>query len=70
VVKVHRELGPGSNLMKDGVERVVNGLVEETLASWREFARSPMAPKNYSLVSFERTKRSVIPLQTAHRVPQ
>ena len=27
------------------------------------------APKNYSLVSFERTKRSVIPLQTVYLVP-
>jgi hypothetical protein len=30
-VKVHRELGPG-NLMKDGIERVVNGLAEENLS--------------------------------------
>jgi hypothetical protein len=46
-VKVQRELGPGlfetvyvlnfgADLMKDGIERVVNGLPEEALASWRE----------------------------------
>ena len=30
-VRVHRELGPGANLMKDGIERVINGLPEENL---------------------------------------
>jgi hypothetical protein len=53
--KAHRELGPGlgfvlnfgANLMKDGIERVVNGFPEENLgvlASWRETeARCPHA---------------------------